>query len=143
MISTSKVGRVLSGGLLLFLGLFGMPQVGAVASASDSAFDKAIGSPCDVPPGQNAMRAEEAAETSGTRMISGEVIRVEGANYFVKDKSGKEIRLRTDQRTGKPEIGQGDHISANVDEQNHALWIRSNKMTDRRTEHASVDCNPN
>ena len=76
-------------------------------------------------------------------MISGEVMRVDDGNYFVKDQSGKEVRLETDQRTENPEINQGDRISAYVDDQDHALWIRSNKMTDRRTEHASADCTPN
>jgi predicted RNA-binding protein (virulence factor B family) len=88
------------------------------------------------------MRAEQA-EMQGTHMISGEVIRVEDANYFVKDQGGKEVSVQTDQRTEKPEINQGDRISAYVDDQNHAVWIRSNKMTDRRTEHASADCVPN
>jgi ATP-dependent 26S proteasome regulatory subunit len=137
MMLTSKVVRVLSGGFLLF-GLFSMPQVGDVASAAD----EMKGSPCEIPHGQNAMRAEQA-EMQGTHMISGEVIRVEDANYFVKDQGGKEVSVQTDQRTEKPEINQGDRISAYVDDQNHAVWIRSNKMTDRRTEHASADCVPN
>ena len=135
MMLTSKVARVLSGGFLLFLGL--LPQVGDVASAADE-----MKSPCEIPHGQNAMRAEQA-EMQGTHMIAGEVIRVEDANYFVKEQSGKEVSVQTDQRTEKPEINQGDRISAYVDDQNHALWIRSNKMTDRRTEHASADCIPN
>ena len=132
MMLTSKVVRVLSGGFLLF-GLFSMAQVGHVASAADDM----KGSPCE-----NAMRAEQA-EMQGTHMISGEVIRVEDANYFVTEQNGKEVSLQIDQKTEKPEINQGDHISAYVDDQNHALWIRSNKMTDRRTEHASTDCAPN
>ncbi|MEO7863777.1 MAG: hypothetical protein ABIU05_25770 [Nitrospirales bacterium] len=76
-------------------------------------------------------------------MLSGEVIRVEDASYLLKDESGKEITLKTDKRTEQPVINQGDRISANVDAQNYALWIRSNKMTVRRTEHASTDCTPN
>ena len=76
-------------------------------------------------------------------MISGEVMRVEDASYLLKEESGKEVTLKTDKRTEQPVINQGDRISANVDDQNYALWIRSNKMTDRRTEHASTDCTPN
>jgi ATP-dependent 26S proteasome regulatory subunit len=138
MLTSKKVARVLSGGFLLFLGLLSMPQVGDVASAAD----EMKGNPCEIPHGQNAMRAEQA-EMQGTHMISGEVIRVEDANYFVKEQSGKEVSVQTDQRTEKPEINQGDRISAYVDDQNRAVWIRSNKMTDRRTEHASADCVPN
>jgi hypothetical protein len=139
MILISNVARVSSCGCLLFLGLFiNMPQGDGVAYAAD----ERKGSPCEIPNGQNAVRAEQS-EMQGTHMLSGEVTRVEDTNYFVTDQNGKEVSLQTDQKTEKPEINQGDHISAYVDDQNHALWIRSNKMTDRRTEHASTDCTPN
>src|SRR5688572_17541347 len=91
MIVMSKVFRVLSGVILLFLGLVGMPQGGDLASAAD----EVKGSPCEVPHGQNATRAEQA-ETQGTNMISGEVMRVEDTNYFVKEQSGKEVTIKTD-----------------------------------------------
>lgn len=61
MIAISKVFRALSGGCLLFLGLFSMPQSADLASAAD----EMKGSPCDIPHGQNAMRAEQT-ETQGT-----------------------------------------------------------------------------
>lgn len=138
MISTPKCVRGLSAGVLLFLPLFSMTQVDIATAA-----DEMKGSPCDISDGYNAMRAEEARK-QGTHMIAGEVMRVEGTTYVVKEQSGEEVRLETDQKmTVKPEINQGDHISASVNDQNHALWIRSNKETDRRTEHASADCNPN
>ena len=138
MIVMSKVFRVLSSGTLLFLGLFSTPQLGDLASAAD----EVKGLPCEVPHGQNATRAEQA-ETKGTHMISGEVMRVEDANYLVREEGGKEVTLKTDHKTVQPVIHQGDRISADVNDQNYALWIRSNKMTDRRTEHASADCTPN
>jgi hypothetical protein len=138
MIEMAKVFRMLSGVSLVFLGLFSLPQGGGLASAAD----EVKGGPCAVPHGQNATRAEQV-ETQGTHMISGEVLRVEDTNYFVKEQSGKEVTIKTDQKTVQPVIDQGDRISANVDDQNYALWIRSNKMTDRRTEHASADCTPN
>ena len=100
------------------------------------------GSPCDVPDGQNATRAEQGA-TQRTHMIEGEVMRVEDDSYVLKESSGKEVTLKTNKSTNQPVIDQGDYISASVDDQNTAVWIRSNKQTDRRTEHASVDCNPN
>ena len=134
----SKVFRVLSVGILLFLGLFSTPQVGDLASAAD----EVKGSPCEVPHGQNATRAEQA-ETKGTHMVEGEVLRVEDENYLIREQSGKEVTLKTDQKTVQPVIHQGDRISADVNDQNIALWVRSNKMTDRRTEHASADCTPN
>ena len=135
--STSKVVRVLSGGILLFLGLFAMPQIGDVASAAD----QLKGAPCEIPHGQSAMQAEQDA-MRGSHMVSGEVVRVDGATYVVKEEGGKEVSLQTSEKTEKTPIHKGDHISANVDDQNHALWIRANRGTDRRTEHASADCNP-
>ncbi len=132
---TSKVNRTLLG--LLFLGLFSMPQVGDVASAAGQLKE----TPCEVPPGQNAMQAEQAA-TRGSHMVSGEVIRVDGTTYVVKDKGGKEVSLQADEKTEKSPINKGDHISANVDKNNRALWIRSNESTDRRSDHVSADCNP-
>lgn len=136
---TSKVAGLLSGGILL-LGLFTMPQVGDVVSAADET-KGSKGAPCEVPPGQNAMNAEQAV-TKGSHLVSGEVVRVDGATYVVKDKGGKEVSLQTDAKTEKSAINKGDHISANVDKNNHALWIRSNESTDRRSDHVSADCNP-
>lgn len=135
MMVISNVFRVmLGGGILLGLVIISPPQ----ASAADEVKE----SPCEVPHGQNATRAEHI-EKQGTHMISGEVLRVDDASYLLREQSGKDVTLKTDKRTVQPAINQGDRISANVDDQNYALWIRSNKMTDRRTEHASVDCTPN
>lgn len=133
---TSRVVRV-SSGTLLFLWLFTLLQVGDVAFAAK----EMKRSPCDIPPGQNAMRAEENLGR-GTHIISGELIGMDGDYYVVKDESGKEVSLLSDKRTDKPVIQKGDRITAFVDDQNTALWIRSNESTDRRDEHASVDCNP-
>jgi hypothetical protein len=134
---TSKVGRVSSGGIVLFLGLFSMLQVSDVALAAD----KMKRTPCDITPGQNVMRAEEDVGR-GTHILSGELIGMDGDYFVVKDESGKEVSLLSDKRTDKPVIQKGDRITAYVDDQNTALWIRSNASTDRRDEHASVDCNP-
>jgi hypothetical protein len=95
-----------------------------------------------MPSGQNAMRAEQDVERD-IHIISGELISTDGDYYFIKDESGKEVSLLSDQRTVKPVIEKGDRITAYVDDDNYALWIRSNEGTDRRSEHASLDCNPN
>ncbi len=146
---TSIVARVLVGGTLVFI--FNTPQVGDVASAADQTKGTqskgapgqgAEGLPCDIPHGQNATHAEQDAKRGG-HMIFGEVMRVDGENYVVKEEGGKEVRFKTTERTEKTPINQGDRISASVDNQNQALWIRANRGTDRRTEHASADCNPN
>jgi hypothetical protein len=98
--------------------------------------------PCDIKDGDAARKAEQA-EAKGTHMIEGEVMRIEDESYLVREQSGKEVTLKTDKNTNQPVIHQGDDISASVDNQNYALWVRSNKETDRRTEHASADCTPN
>jgi hypothetical protein len=97
--------------------------------------------PCDIKDGEAKQKAEQK-EPQSHHMISGEVMRVEDESYLLREQSGKEVTLKTDKRTNQPVIHQGDNISADVDDQNNALWIRSNKETDRRTEHASVDCTP-
>ena len=74
-------------------------------------------------------------EAPGTKSIKGEVLRVEGHNYVIKGEDGKEVSLRTDsttQQTG--DISQGYNIEAQVNDQNHALSIRSTPTTDRRNE---------
>jgi hypothetical protein len=135
---TSKVGRVSSDGIFLFLGLFTVLQVCDVAFATQEI--RTI--PCEIGPGQNALRAEQHVERD-THLISGELISVDGDYYFIKDESGKEVSLLSDKRSEKPVIEKGDRITAYVDDDSYALWIRSNESTDRRSEHASLDCNPN
>jgi len=142
MIGTSKVVRGFAGGCLLFLGLFPILLDGDAASAVEEAKGTSKGIPCDIPHGQNAMQAEQDAK-QGSRVVVGEVLRVDGAKYVVREESGKEVSLQADESTEKTPINKGDRITANINNQNHALWIRANRGTDRRTEHASADCNPN
>lgn len=64
------------------------------------------------------------------------MLRVEGDTYFVKGEEGKEVRLHTDHTTQKTgDINQGDRIEAQMNEETHALSIRSAPTTDRRNEH--------
>lgn len=132
-----KTARLSSNGILLFLGLFILLQVSAVAFAAK----EMKRSTCEIPPGQNALRAEQYEETD-THIISGELISTDNNYYFIRDKSGKEVSLLSDQRTVKGVIEKGDSVTAYVDDDKYALWIRSNENTDRRSEHASLDCNP-
>jgi hypothetical protein len=137
MKSKAHVVRVASAGVVLFLGLFTVPQGRDVAYAAS---EKAT-LPCEVSEGRNVTQAEKDANR-GSHTIFGEVTSVDGMTYMVKDESGKEVKLQTDDRTEKSPIKQGDHISASVDNQNHALWIRANRGTDRRTEHVAGGCDP-
>ncbi len=133
----SPGSRVSSGRTVLWLGLFTMFQASDVSFAINGVKP----TPCEMPPGQNALRAEQDQER-GTHTISGELLSSDGDYYVVKDESGKEVSLLTDKRTDKPVIEKGDRITAYVDDENYALWVRSNDRTDRRNEHGSLDCNP-
>lgn len=133
---SSNVSRMSPGRTLLFLGLCTLLQVSGVAFA----VEEMRRSPCEIPSGQNALRAEQDVERD-THIISGELISTDGDYYFIKDESGNEVSLLSDKRTVKPVLEKGDHITAHVDDDNYALWIRSHEGTDRRNEHASLDCN--
>jgi hypothetical protein len=54
------------------------------------------------------------------------VVRVEYGNYVVKQRDGKEVRLETDNTTQMMgQIRKGDRIVATVNDQNHAMSMRS------------------
>ena len=119
----------------------GLPRLLPVVQPTSSEdFRKAP--PCDIKEGDAERKAEQHA-AQGSQMIRGEVMRVEGTNYLVKQQDGKQVSLQTDEKTTQPVIHQGQHIEANVNDHNLALWIRTNNETDRRNEHAASDCTPN
>jgi len=133
MVSISKIVGVLSCGFLLCLGLSHAAQAGNAAPTTDEMkadqSDRRQG-------GQEAGEKQVSDELKGdqskdSKMIKGEVLRVEGDNYFVKGQDGKEVRLHTDQTTEK--IGsfkRGDRIEAKMNDAHHALSIRSAQGTD-------------
>jgi len=107
MVSMRKVVGVLSCGFLLGLGLST-----AVRAA-------------DIENGGLATQIETSfAEMQKIRVIQGDVLRMEGANYFVKGLDGKEVTLRVDNNTVKTgNLKVGDRIEAKINEQNQALSI--------------------
>lgn len=67
---------------------------------------------------------EMASQGQGIRVIEGEVLRIEGENYFVRGQDGKEVRFHADTTTMKTEkIQAGDRIEAKVNENDHALSL--------------------
>jgi hypothetical protein len=130
MVSIPKVVGVLSCGFVLCLGLSHVAQAGNAASAADELkadqTDRRQG-------GQEAGEQQMSDEMKGGpskdgKTITGEVLRVEGDNYFVKGQEGKEVRMHTDKTTLiMGNLRQGDRIEANVNDQNHAFLIRSAK----------------
>ena len=124
MVSIPKVIGLMSCGFVLCLGL---------SSAASAADDMKAGQP-DRQGGQAGLKGEQD-KLKGGHMITGELLRVEGENYFVKGQDGKEVRLHTDDTTHKTgDINQGDRIEAQLNDQNYALSIRSTPTTDRRNE---------
>jgi ATP-dependent 26S proteasome regulatory subunit len=141
MKSTRDSIRVSLSAVLLLLGSLTVLQIGGVVSAAEEPKDKTKGLPCDIPAGQNAAHAEQDTMQK-SRLVTGEVMQIDGENFVMKEPNGKEVRFQITERTEKPPIQQGDRISVSVDSQNRALWIRGNRSTDRRAEHVSADCDP-
>ena len=128
-----KVVGVLSCGFLLSLGLSHPVQAGnAVPTTDEMKADQSDrrqgGQEADEKQMSDEMKGDQAKDG---KMIKGEVLRVEGDNYFVKAQDGKEVRMHVDKTTES--IGsfkQGDRIEAKVNDKNHALSIRSTRGTE-------------
>jgi hypothetical protein len=133
MLSIPKIVAVLSCGLLLCLGLSTSAQAEHSPSASDVM-------KTDSQSDRQGFQSDDDKQTNGTmgssrakgaKRIQGELVRVKDGNYFVKVKGGKEVRLHTDKTTQMVgEIKKGDSIEAKINNQNHALSIRSTQQTD-------------
>jgi len=128
MVSISKIVGVLSCGFLLCLGLSNVAKAEHAPAPSDLRITDAQsdrkGFQSDDDKQMNADMGSNRAE--GAKTIKGELSRVEAGNYFVKVKDGKEVRLHTDKTTQMMgEIKKGDRVEAKVNDQNHALSIRS------------------
>ena len=77
-------------------------------------------------------------ELQNAKEIKGEILRIEGDQYYVAGEDGKEVGLHIDGTTQKiGDIQAGDRIEAQANEQRHALTIRVSPTTDRRNEHSS------
>ena len=124
MVPMSTTVAVMSCALLLC--------IGSTASAADA---MKAGQSVSGQAGLTVYRIKsEEGKQKGVHTIRGEVLRIEQENYFVKQYDGKEVQLQIDEMTQMTgNIGQGEQIEANVNEQNHALSIRSaHAARDRR-----------
>ena len=130
MVSISKIVGVLSCGFLLCLGLSNAAQAEHAPAPSDLMKTDSVtdrqGYQSDDDKQKNVTNEKGSNRAEGAKTIEGELFRVEDGNYFVKVKDGKEVRLHTDKTTQMMgEIKKGDRIEAKVNDQNHALSIRS------------------
>ena len=130
MVSIPKFVGLMSCGFLLCVGLSNAAQAEHAPGPSDVMKTDSVtdqqGFQSDDDKQKNVKKGSDSAK--GAKTIKGELFRVEDGNYFVKVKDGKEVRLHTDKTTEMMgEIKKGDHIEAKVNDQNHALSIRSAK----------------
>jgi len=137
MVSLSKVVGVMSCVFVLCLGLSTAVQADDAAMSADKLktdqSDRRQG-------GQEAdkkqMREPESDTSTDSKTITGEVLRVEGNDCFIKGQDGKEVRLHIDLTTLKARnIEPGERIEAKVNDQNQVLAILSEPAaTDRRND---------
>lgn len=77
-------------------------------------------------PGEMGAAGSQAA---GSQAIKGDLLKIDGEFYVVKDASGKEVRLHVD-KTSKVEgnLRAGDKIEAQASDKGHALSIKPAKQ---------------
>lgn len=75
--------------------------------------------------GAEPMAASGEMAAPGGHAIKGDLLKIDGEFYVVKDASGKEVRLHVD-KTSKVEgaLKPGDKIEAQASEKGHALSIK-------------------
>jgi hypothetical protein len=74
--------------------------------------------------------ADDMAAPGSQTAVKGDLLKIDGEFYVVKDMAGKEIRLHVD-KTSKLEgaFKAGDKIEAQASEKNHALSIKHAQPT--------------
>ena len=130
MVSLSKIVGLMSCGFLLCLGLSNAAQAEHAPAPSDVMKTDSVtdqqGFQSDDDKQKNMNNEKGSNRGEGAKTIKGELSRVEDGTYFVKVKDDKEVRLHTDNTTKvMGEIKKGDRIEVEVNDQNHALSIRS------------------
>lgn len=76
-------------------------------------------------PGSGAMTAPETKTATGPQTVKGDLVKVEGEFYVVKDASGKEVRLHVDKTSkveGAPKAG--DKVEAQMNPDGHATSLK-------------------
>ena len=118
MVSISKVVGVMSCGFLLCLGLSN------VASSSD-----------DLNTGQSDRKMFTVADKDrfeAGKEVKGEVVRIEGAKYFVREANGNVVQMHVDTTTEKrseAKVKPGDHVIAKVNAEGHAISFLGDQPT--------------
>ena len=117
MVSIPKIIGIISCGAVLCLSLSNAAQATERMGHNPCA-DRKGGLP-------NLVKCDEEMR-QGIETVKGEVLRVDGDNYFVERFDGKEVLLHIDQTTKmNSRIAQGDRIEAKVGEANDQLHVLS------------------
>jgi uncharacterized protein YdeI (BOF family) len=116
--------------------LIGIVAVGFFLGVTGWAFAADMGAPGATEKGTPgaaggaAAAAEKAAAGAkeGARTIKGELLKIDGENYLVKDATGKEVKLHVSPETKKDgDVKVGDKIEAQADASGHATSIKASK----------------
>jgi hypothetical protein len=137
MVALSKVVGGIGCVCLLCLGLSTAAQADNAAAAADKLkADQSDRRQGGQEAGEKQMHETGSGKSTDSKTITGEVLRVEGNDCFIKGQDGKEVRLHMDTTTLKARnIEPGERIEAKVDDQNHVLAILSDPaVTDRRND---------
>jgi hypothetical protein len=118
MVAIPKVIHVLACGFLLSLGLLcNVTRAEVMAPGTDGKLGHSQGT-------DRQGEKQLSIRQQGVRIIQGDVLRLEGDTYVIKELGGKEVSLRADATTTKTEkIQVGDRIEAKIDENNLALSL--------------------
>ena len=140
MMMRQKAG-IISCALLLGLGLAADTRADNVQATAAAQSDRRQGNP-ETSEQQSPGNMQNDQSSRG-KTIKGEVERVDGDMWFVKDEQGKEIKLHVDQTTRMSpqklddKNMKGIFIHAMVNDQNHALSISSPDRRDDRHDHSA------
>ena len=111
MVSISKAVGVLSCGFLLGLG------VSSVASSADRLDTGQWGG--------KIVTVDDKDRFVPGKEVRGEIVKIDGATYVVREASGAEVRMHVDASTEKIKSGlmpkEGEYVRAKVDARGHAL----------------------
>ena len=110
MFSIPKIAGVVSCGFLLCLGL------STVASSADKLYTGQSGG--------KIFTVDDKDRFVPGKEVKGEIVKINGENYVVREASGAEVRMHVDSSTEKrssqlPKVG--DHVLAKVDANGHAV----------------------
>lgn len=69
--------------------------------------------------------AAEEPMAAGSQTVKGDLLKIEGEFYVVKDASGKELRLHVDKSTKvEGDVKAGDKIEAQATDKGHAISVK-------------------